>query len=63
MSSIPLLDAPSISIRSKKFPESIDNEISEFFKGSPSFEISELRALAKILAVEVFPTPLGPVSR
>ena len=31
--------------------------------GSPLSSISELKALAKILAVEVFPTPLGPVKR
>ena len=38
-------------------------EMSELFNGSPADEISEFRALAKIRAVDVFPTPRGPVSK
>ena len=63
MSSIPRFEAPSISIKSKKLPVSMAWEISELFNGSPKDEISEFRALAKIRAVDVFPTPRGPVSK
>ena len=63
MSSILLFEAASISIRSRNLPLSISSEILESIFGSPCSSTSRLRALAKILAVDVFPTPLGPVKR
>ena len=63
ISSILLFEAASISIKSKNFPESISSEILESKSGSPLLSTPKLRALANILAVEVFPTPLGPVNK
>ena len=60
ISSILLFEAASISIRSRNFPLSISSEIFESIFGSPCSSISRFNAFAKILAVEVFPTPLGP---
>ena len=63
IASIPRFEAASISIRSRYRPSSIAIETSESAIGSPSSVTSEFSALARILAVDVLPTPRGPVKR
>ena len=62
ISSIPLLDAPSISNTSNARPSAISRD--KFVDGSKSYlgPPSAFNALDKILAVVVFPTPRGPVN-
>ncbi len=63
MSSIPLLDAASISIRSGKFPLSIERQFSHSPQGSPSLlKLRQLSALVSSLATVVLPVPLGPAN-
>ena len=59
-SSTPVWDAASISITSSDFPSDISLQNEQLEQGSLVGPFSQLRALAMILAVDVFPTPLGP---
>ena len=61
ISSIPRLDAPSISTTSIDLPLEISWEISDFGSNSDDGPLSAFIAMARILAVVVLPTPLGPV--
>jgi len=63
ISSIPLLDAASISNTSIEALLSIFLHDSQTPHGSPSFGLRQFKAFAKIFAVLVFPVPLGPVKR
>ena len=61
ISSIPRLDAPSISITSIERPSAISIDISDRGSNFALGPSSEFNAMANILAVVVLPTPLGPV--
>ena len=50
-------------MRSRNLLSSMSLDISESKFGSPMLSMSTFNALAIILAVVVFPTPLGPVKR
>ena len=64
VSSIPLLDAASISIKSIDAPLFIELQESHSLQGSPlSLMFEQFNAFARILAMLVFPTPLVPVKR
>ena len=63
ISSIPRLEAASISIKSKNFPASNAKHISHSPQGSPFFNLVQLSAFAKIRAVVVLPVPRGPIKR
>ena len=63
MLSTPLLEAPSISITSRLSPAAISLQLWHSPHGSNSLRPVQLRALAKILAAEVFPHPLDPEKR
>ena len=60
---MPRFDAASISIRSTYEPSSMAMEAGASGIGSPVSSVSELIAFASIRAVEVLPTPRGPVKR
>src|SRR5579872_5706531 len=65
---MPRLDAASISRISTLVPFVIETHWSHVLQGSnPSSlflaEVSQLTTFATILAVDVFPNPLGPVKR
>ncbi len=58
------LDAPSISWTSRDSPRSrISRHDGHSPQGFTVGPLSQFRARASIRAVEVFPTPRGPVSR
>ena len=40
-----------------------DLQLKQFSQGSPSIGFWQFRDFARILAVEVFPTPLGPENK
>jgi hypothetical protein len=61
--STPELEAPSSSSTSKEEPAVMARHDSHSPHGSPSTTCSQLSAFAKILAVEVFPVPLGPLNK
>ncbi len=63
ISSIPRLEAPSISWTSTEDPSVISMQDRHRLQGIPGSPSSQLMALAKIRATEVFPTPLGPLKR
>ena len=58
-----LLDAPSISITSRLSPAVMARQFEHFPQGSKPSGLRQLRALAKILAIEVFPHPREPENR
>ena len=61
---MPLLDAASISIKSIADPSLIDVHDSQALQGSVlSINSEQLSALAKILAIDVFPIPRVPVNK
>ena len=60
ISSIPLLLAASSSIMSNSVLAFADKHIVQELQGSPSVTVKQLAAFASILAVVVFPVPLGP---
>ena len=57
MLSTPVCEAASISIMSTRSPLDMSMHTLQVPQGLPSFISLQLRALAKILAVEVFPVP------
>ena len=60
---MPRLEAASISIKSIAAPSFIDVHDSQALQGSElSFKSEQLRAFAKILAIDVLPIPLVPVN-
>jgi hypothetical protein len=61
ISSTPLLEAASISIISFTFSFLICLQMVHSPQGKPSFGFKQLIALANILAILVFPVPLGPL--
>ena len=61
ISSIPRLEAPSISITSKFLASDISLQDIHFAHPIAGFCL-QFKALEMILAVVVFPTPLGPVN-
>ena len=63
MSSIPLCDAASISIKSIKLPSSIEMQFAHLPQGSGDTPSRQLSALANKRAIVVFPTPLVPEKR
>ena len=65
ISSMPLLEAASISIKSRKLPAISCLQWSHLLQdsASPSFLFSQLTDLANRRAVVVLPVPLGPVKR
>ena len=63
ISSIPLLEAPSISITSTSSPTAIFLHSSHSQQGVGVTPFSQFNALAKILAIEVFPTPREPQNK
>ena len=58
----PVCDAASISITSRDLPSDISLQNEQFEQGSDVGPLIQFSAFATILAVEVFPTPLGPES-
>ena len=60
---MPRLLAPSISITSMACPEVISRQAVHSLQGSSEVPCSQLSALARIRAMEVLPTPRGPVKR
>lgn len=63
MSPTPRLEAASISMRSMYRPSSMAMAASVSGMGSPFSSSSVFMALARMRAVEVLPTPRGPVKR
>src|SRR5574341_87287 len=63
MLSTELWDAPSISRTSREDPLRISLHDVHSLHGSVAGPFPQFRALERILATEVFPTPLGPVKR
>jgi hypothetical protein len=63
MASIPRLEAASSSITSSERPAAISVHDVQRPQGSPSSGAAQLRALARMRAVEVFPVPRGPLKR
>ena len=63
MSSTLLLDAASSSCTSKLVPASMARHDSHTRSGSPSAGAAQLRTLARMRAVDVFPVPRGPLNR
>ena len=63
MSSTPLLLAASSSMTSKLLPSCTAKHEPHSQHGSPSFEFSQLRTLARIRAVVVLPVPRGPENK
>ena len=61
ISSIPLLDAPSISITSIFLPSVISLQFEQPLQGSKFCKLLQLSAFAIMRAVVVLPTPRGPV--
>ncbi len=62
ISSIPRLDAPSISSTSRFLLSVISLQTVQSLQGWPFLESEQFNPLAKIRAVVVFPTPRGPVN-
>ena len=62
-SSTLLFDAASISIISVSEPSNAPLHIPHSLHGSPSLGFRQFTALAKILAVVVFPVPLPPLNK
>jgi len=62
-SSIPRLEAPSISITSILLPLKISLQLAHLPHGSIPTGFKQLTALANILAAEVLPDPLGPANK
>ncbi len=58
---MPRLDAPSISWTSMEMPSVISLQFAQPLQGISEGPFSQLRALARIRATEVFPTPRGPL--
>ena len=56
----PVCEAASISITSNDLPSAISLQNEQLEQGSGVGPLIQLTAFASILAVEVFPTPLGP---
>ena len=63
MSSMPRLEAPSISWTSKLLPSVISTQFSHSLSGLESFGWRQFTAFASSRAVVVFPTPRGPLNR
>ena len=64
MSPTPLFDAASSSSsQSTMRPSSTATQFGQTPHGSPPLGFSQLRTLARIRAVEVFPVPRGPLKR
>ena len=63
ISSMPRLDAPSISITSMLEPAVISLQELQTLQGFTEGPFSQLMALENILAVEVLPMPLGPANK
>ena len=63
MASTPLFEAASSSVTSSELPASTDRHDSQVPHGSPSTGWAQLRALARMRAVEVLPVPRGPLKR
>ena len=63
MASTPLLEAASSSWTSSEVPLAISTQEEHTPQGSPSRRSVQLRALAKMRAVEVLPVPRGPLNR
>src|SRR5438876_6037532 len=63
MLSTPVLDAASISKTSIDFPAAISWHEGQTLHGVIAGPLSQLRPLAKMRAVVVFPTPRGPEKR
>ncbi len=61
--STPLLEAASSSWTSIDVPASMARQDSHSPQGSPSVTLVQLRALARMRAVEVLPVPRGPLKR
>jgi hypothetical protein len=62
-SSTLLFDAPSISRTSMSLPAAMDRQMSQVRHGDAVGPVSQLRALARIRAIVVLPTPRTPVKR
>ncbi len=62
-SSTLLLLAPSISMTSTSSPEVMLRQMSQTSQGVGVGPFSQLRALARMRAAEVLPTPRAPVNR
>ena len=60
MSSIPRFEAPSISRTSTSLPAEIPWQSSHSLQGTPPVAVGQFKALARIRAVDVFPTPRAP---
>jgi hypothetical protein len=62
---MPRFDAPSISSTSIELPAAISTQERQTSQGSasPSFRVSQFRALATRRAVVVLPLPRGPAKR
>ena len=63
ISSTPLFEAASISIISFEFLLLICIQLAQLSQGIKSFKCSQLIVLASILAILVFPVPLGPQNK
>ena len=63
ISSMPRLEAPSISRTSSEEPLVISRQLEHSLQGVAVGPFSQLSDLARILATEVFPTPRGPLNK
>jgi hypothetical protein len=64
MSATPLLEAASSSTsQSTMRPWSTASQFGQVPQGSPALGASQLRTLARMRAVDVFPVPRGPLNR
>jgi hypothetical protein len=63
MASTPLLEAASSSWTSSEDPRLISTQDEHTPQGSPSDKAVQLRAMARIRAVDVLPVPRGPLNR
>ena len=60
---MPRLEAPSISSTSREEPWVISRQLSQVLSGCGVGPSTQLRALARMRATEVLPTPRGPLNR
>jgi hypothetical protein len=63
MASTPLLDAATSSCTTRDVPPCTATHEEHAPHGSPPSRLVQLRALARMRAVEVLPVPRGPLNR
>ena len=63
MASTPRLEAASSSTTSSERPSAISTHEVQTPHGSPASGLAQLRALARMRALDVLPVPRGPLNR